>query len=117
MNDNDKKILERYSNFLSGTDYIKNGLNEKCQFYDLKSNLGLFLFMAIYSNDKEIFKIIIVLPKIIKNELNTSNYRTILDKNKKKYMSYEDIISKIDANLKLYYDMQKQLLKNKVDRL
>lgn len=28
-----------------------------------------------------------------------------------------EIISKIDANLKLYYDMQKQLLKNKINNL
>ena len=112
MNDNDKKILEHYVNFIEPATFFSYW---KWKWYSIEGNN----FMAMCVNGEAIRKIVLYSPVAINGKVVfPSRYsQTILDKNKKKHMSYEEIISKIDANLKLYYDMQKQLLKNKINNL
>lgn len=110
MNDNDKKILEHYVNFIEPADFLSYW-----KWYSIEGSN----FMAMCVNGEAIRKIVLYSPVLDNGKIVfPSRYsQTILDKNKKKHMSYEEIISKIDANLKLYYDMQKQLLKNKINNL
>ena len=110
MNDNDKKILEHYVNFIEPATFLSNW-----KWYSIEGSN----FMAMCVNSEAIRKIVLYSPVLDNGKIVfSSRYsQTILDKNKKKHMSYEEIISKIDANLKLYYDMQKQLLKNKINNL
>lgn len=112
MNDNDKKILEHYVNFIEPATFFSYW---KWKWYSIEGNN----FMAMCVNGEAIRKIVLYSPVAINGKVVfRSRYsQTILDKNKKKYMSYEEIISKIDANLKTYYDMKKQLLKNKINNL
>lgn len=113
MNDNDKKILEHYVNFIEPATFLSYW---KCwKWYSIEGSN----FMAMCVNGEAIRKIVLYSPVLDNGKIVfSSRYsQTILDKNKKKHMSYEEIISKIDANLKLYYDMQKQLLKNKINNL
>ena len=108
MNDNDKKILEHYVNFIEPCTFFSYW-----KWYSIEGNT----FMAMCVNGEAIRKIVLYSPVLNNDKIFfPSRYsQTILDKNK--YMSYEDIISKIDANLKLYYDMKKQFLKNKINNL
>lgn len=109
MNDNDKKILEHYVNFI-----------EPCTFFSYWKWYSIegSNFMAMCVNGEAIRKIVLYSPVAINGKIVfPSRYSQTIRLDKNKYMSYEEIISKIDANLKLYYDMQKQLLKNKVERL
>ena len=110
MNDNDKKILEHYVNFIEPATFLSYW-----EWYSIEGSN----FMAMCVNGEAIRKIVLYSPVAINGKVVfRSRYsQTILDKNKKKYMSYEEIISKIDANLKTYYDMKKQLLKNKINNL
>ena len=110
MNDNDKKILEHYVNFIEPATFLSYW-----KWYNIEGSI----FMAMCVNGEAIRKIVLYSPVLDNGKIVfPSRYsQTILDKNKKKHMSYEEIISKIDANLKLYYDMQKQLLKNKINNL
>lgn len=110
MNDNDKKILEHYVNFIDPATFLTYW-----KWYIIEGSI----FMAMCVNGEAIRKIVLCSPVLDNGKIVfPSRYsQTILDKNKKKHMSYEEIISKIDANLKLCYDMQKQLLKNKINNL
>ena len=110
MNDNDKKILEHFVNFIEPATFL---------YYWKRYSIDGSKFMVMCVNGEAIRKIVLYSPVLDNGKIVfPSRYsQTILDKNKKKHMSYEEIISKIDANLKLYHDMKKQLLKNKINNL
>ena len=110
MNDNDKKILEHYVNFIEPATFLSYW-----KWYSIEGSN----FMAMCVNGESIRKIVLCSPVLVNGKIVFPSRcsQTILDKNKRKQVSYEEIISKIDANLKLYYDMKKQLLKNKINNL
>ena len=120
MNNNDvfNKIIQRYSQRYSC--FYQCGVKNDI-LYSVKPINSLYPYRFTFMCLKKVlnrYLIIIYIPYSIDNyrEMGFSSHTIIFDSDKVD-LSYEKIVDVIENNLKTYYDMQKKVLKNKVERL